>query len=88
MTLRIDAYAAIANPIRRRLIAMLADGERSVGELGSAFSITLPALSQHLRVLSRAKLVRQRRDGRRRLYRVNSQPLHEVQRWIMRQTGR
>ena len=76
---------AIANPVRRKLIAMLARGERCVAELASGFSITLPAVSQHLRVLRNAGLIRQRRHGRQRLYRLNTGPLRNVQRWIDRQ---
>ena len=84
-TIEIDAYMAIAHPIRRKLIAALARGERCVGELASGFSITLPAVSQHLRVLRRAGLVRQRRRGRQRLYRLNTAPLRNVSRWVDRQ---
>lgn len=86
LTYRIDAYAAMSSPIRRRLLDLLGDGERSVGAINEELSMTLPALSQHLRVLRRAKLVRQRQVGSRRLYRVNAQPLHAVQRWLVRHT--
>lgn len=86
-TVQIDAYMAIAHPIRRRLIATLARGERCVGELASGFSVTLPAVSQHLRVLRSAGLVRQRQRGRQRVYRLNTGPLRNVQQWIDRQVS-
>ena len=87
-TIEVDVYAAMANPVRRRVIAMLARGERSVGQMAPEFSITLPAFSQHLRVLRRANVVRQRRAGRRLVYRLNPGPLREAQRWIGRQVDR
>ena len=78
----------MAHPIRRRVIALLARGERSVGQMAPEFSITLPAFSQHLRVLRRANVVRNRRAGRRLLYRLNPGPLREAQRWIGRHVDR
>src|SRR5918999_6504290 len=62
------AYQAIADPTRRRIIEVLAQGERSVKDLVPRFPISQPALSQHLRVLREAGLVRVRRHGRFRVY--------------------
>ena len=84
----VDVYADMAHPIRRRVIALLARGERSVGQMAPEFSITLPAFSQHLRVLRLANVVKNRRVGRRLLYRLNPAPLRESQRWIGRQVER
>jgi len=78
---------AIAHPIRRKLIAMLARGDRCVGELASRFPVTLAAVSQHLRVLRSAGVVRQRQRGRQRVYQLNIGPLRAVQRWVDRQVN-
>ncbi|MGH9792769.1 MAG: metalloregulator ArsR/SmtB family transcription factor, partial [Candidatus Acidiferrales bacterium] len=55
-----DAFQALADPTRRAVLAMLVSGERSAGEIGAAFSITAPAVSQHLKALREAGLVRVR----------------------------
>ena len=75
-----DAFNAIAEPRRRDILAMLADEERSVGELVALLDYPQPSVSKHLRVLSEVGLVRPRRDGKRVLYRANAdaiKPLHE-----------
>ena len=78
-----DVYGAIADPTRRRLLDLLGKGERSAGELAARFDMSWPAVSQHLRVLRRAKLVRERREGRSRLYALDAAPLAEAcQPWI------
>jgi DNA-binding transcriptional ArsR family regulator len=76
-----DAYRAIADPTRRALLDLLAEAERSVGELVAAFSLTQPAISQHLRILVEAGLARVRRAGRQRFYSVDAAPLREVYDW-------
>jgi DNA-binding transcriptional ArsR family regulator len=63
-----DALAAVAEPRRRQLLALLGEGEAAVGDLAAHFDVTRPAISQHLRVLLDARLVTERREGRRRLY--------------------
>lgn len=77
-----DVFDAVAHPTRRALLDALAAGERSAGELGRPFAISQPALSQHLGVLRRAGLVRHRRQGRRRIYRLNPKPLARVHTWV------
>jgi DNA-binding transcriptional ArsR family regulator len=67
----IDAWQAAAEPARRRLLHLLAEGERSAGELAHSFSSTRSATSQHLAVLLAAGLVDVRAEGRRRLYRLD-----------------
>jgi DNA-binding transcriptional ArsR family regulator len=74
-------FRAIAVPSRRRMIEVLADGERTVIELCSLFDTSQPAVSQHLRVLRDAGLVRHRQDGRHRYYRLEAAPLRDVYDW-------
>ena len=77
-----DVFHAIAHPTRRAILLTLKEGERSASELGEPFQMTLPAISQHLRVLEEFELVRVRRDGRQRLYRLHPEPLGNVASWI------
>ena len=66
-----DLLAVLAEPNRRRLLELLRGGERTVTELAAQFSVTRPAISQHLGVLAAAGLVEVRQDGRFRRYRLN-----------------
>jgi DNA-binding transcriptional ArsR family regulator len=75
-------FRAVADPTRRAILDCLASKEESVMKLASSFEMTLPAVSQHLRVLQVARLVTRRRDGRNIFYRLNPEPLREVARWI------
>ena len=77
-----DVFRAIAAPTRRALLDALADGDRSAGDLGRPFRISQPGLSQHLRVLREVGLVKERREGRRRIYRLNPRPLRRVHAWV------
>ncbi len=77
-----DIFQAIADPTRRALLDRLKEGEQPVKQLASAFEMTLPAISQHLQVLSEAGLVTQRKVGRQRLYRLNPVPLKQVSDWV------
>ena len=79
---RVDALAALADPIRRELLAVLAGGERSAGELAGRFPVSRPAISRHLRVLREAGLVRSRSEGKRRLYALDPGPLRELDDWL------
>ncbi len=76
-----DVFHAIAHPARRGILLALKKGERAAGALAEPFDMTLPAISQHLRVLEDAKLVTARREGRSRLYQLRPEPLHEVATW-------
>jgi DNA-binding transcriptional ArsR family regulator len=78
----VPVFAALADPTRRRLLELLATGERSAGELAAEFDISRPGVSRHLRVLREAGLVRARGEGQRRLYSVDSAPLDEVDAWL------
>ena len=75
-------FDAIADPTRRGLLLMLREGEMGASDLARPFDTTQSAVSQHLRILSRAGLVQYRREGRRRYYRVRPQPLREVADWV------
>jgi DNA-binding transcriptional ArsR family regulator len=77
-----EALAALADPTRRELIALLAGGELAAGELARRFPVSRPAISRHLRVLREAGLVRARIDGKRRLYRLDAGPLRELDSWL------
>jgi DNA-binding transcriptional ArsR family regulator len=77
-------FRAIADPTRRRILELLAERERPVGELVDRFPLSQPALSQHLRVLRDAGLLRVRRDGRRRVYSVHAEPLRSIHVWVGR----
>jgi DNA-binding transcriptional ArsR family regulator len=75
-------FRAISDPTRREILDALARGDDSVMELAKDFAISLPAVSQHLKVLKQAGLVRGQRDGRRIVYRLNPAPLRLVSRWV------
>jgi DNA-binding transcriptional ArsR family regulator len=73
-----EVFDAIAQPTRREILRLLADGELSVGSVASHFAVTQPAISQHLKVLREAGLVEERRAGTRRLYRVRPEGLADL----------
>ena len=77
-----EAAAAIADPIRRRVLELVRDEELPAGRLAAEFRVSRPAVSRHLRVLREAGLVRERRDGRLRLYRADLAPLGELRSWL------
>ena len=77
-----NALDALADPTRRRIVELLADDERSAGEIASHFATSRPGVSRHLRVLHDAGLVRVREDGRRRLYSLDPAPLAELNAWL------
>ena len=79
-----EVFHAIADPNRRRLIDLLADGEKSVQELARDFDITLAAVSQHLAVLLDSRLVARRALGRQRLYRLEAEQLRVIDQWTSR----
>lgn len=76
------AAHAIADPIRRRVLELVRDGEVPAGRLAAEFAVSRPAVSRHLRVLREAGLVSERREGRQRLYRANPAPLAELRSWL------
>jgi DNA-binding transcriptional ArsR family regulator len=76
------ALEVLAEPNRRRILDLLRDGERPVGELVEGMRLTQPAVSKHLRVLRDAGLVEVRPDAQRRLYRIRPEPLAELDAWL------
>ena len=80
---RLDAtFAALADPTRRAILARLATGEASVGELAAPFAMSQPAISKHLKVLERAGLVSHARAAQRRPRRLVARPLEEANEWL------
>src|SRR5580704_11010021 len=77
-----DVFSALASPVRRSLLDMLADRPQTVEELAGRFDMRRPSVSQHLRILKDNGLVREQRSGRNRVYRVDATPLREVADWL------
>jgi DNA-binding transcriptional ArsR family regulator len=75
-------FAALSDPTRRRILRRLARGDRSVTDLARPFSISLPAVSKHLRVLEHAGLLRRRRKGRVHSLRLQAAPMRQASQWI------
>ena len=75
-------FAVIGDPSRRRILDELREGDRSVGQLVEALSMSQPAVSKHLRVLREAGLVRSRTVAQRRVYGIRAEPLAEVDEWL------
>lgn len=82
---RLDAtFLALADPTRRAILARLARGEATVGELAEPFAISQPAISKHLKMLERAGLISRAREAQRRPCRLEVKPLEEASHWIER----
>jgi DNA-binding transcriptional ArsR family regulator len=77
-----DAFEAIAEPNRRRILDLLRAGERPAGDVVQALSISQPGVSKHLRLLREAGLVNVRGDGQRRLYSLAPREFAEVEAWL------
>jgi DNA-binding transcriptional ArsR family regulator len=75
-------YAALADPTRRAILARLAVGEATVGELAEPFAMSLPAVSKHLKVLERAGLIARRRKAQWRPCRIEAGPLRDAVQWL------
>jgi DNA-binding transcriptional ArsR family regulator len=78
----VQVAEVVAEPTRRRILDLLREGERPVGELVAALGLSQPAVSKHLRVLRDAGLVAVRVDGSRRRYRLRPEPLRELDAWL------
>jgi DNA-binding transcriptional ArsR family regulator len=82
------ALDVLGDPVRRRILELLADGERTAGDLGAVvqeeFGISQPGVSAHLRVLRDAGFASVRPDGARRLYAVSPEPMREIDAWLQR----
>ena len=79
-----ETFNALADPTRRAILARLAQGEATVGELASPFEMSLPAVSKHLKVLQRAGLIAQGRQAQWRPCRLEPAPLKDVSDWLGR----
>ena len=75
-------FSALADPTRRAILARLADGEASVTELATPFTLTLPAISKHLKVLERAGLISRTRQAQWRPCRLEPAPLKDASDWL------
>src|SRR4051812_33784334 len=81
-----NAFDVLGDPVRRRILELLAEGDRPAGEISAVvqaeFGITQPAVSQHLQVLRDSGFATVRPEGTRRLYAVDPAPLREIDRWL------
>jgi|HubBroStandDraft_6_1064221.scaffolds.fasta_scaffold181576_4 DNA-binding transcriptional ArsR family regulator len=75
-------FQALADPTRRAVLDLLRRGSQPAGEIAQAFPVSRPAISKHLRLLRRAHLVREHREGRHRVYQLNPEPLRAVDSWL------
>jgi len=75
-------FQALADPTRRAVLDLLRRGSQPAGAIAGAFPVSRPAISKHLRLLRRAHLVREHREGRNRVYQLNPEPLRAVDSWI------
>jgi DNA-binding transcriptional ArsR family regulator len=80
---RLDAtFQALSDPTRRGMLASLALGERSIGELGEPFAMSFAGAAKHVKVLESAGLVERRKAGRKQICRLRAEPLAEAERWL------
>ena len=77
-------FSALSDPTRRAILARLAEGEATVNELAAPFDISLPAVSRHLKVLEKARLITRAREAQWRRCRLAPQPLKEAAEWVER----
>ncbi len=77
-----DVFAALANPVRREILMQLRKGPRAVNDIASSFELGRPAVSEHLQVLRKVRLVREEPRGRERYYHLDPRPLVEGETWL------
>ena len=75
-------FQALADPTRRAVLDLLRRGGQPAGQIAGAFPVSRPAISKHLRLLRRAHLVQEHREGRHRVYHLNPEPLRAVDSWL------
>src|ERR1700737_2127358 len=80
-------FRALSDPPGRRILDLLARGELCVTDLAKPFSVSLPAISKHLRVLEKAGLIRRERDGRVHRLKLEAKPMRDAAKWIERYRG-
>ena len=78
----VDVFSALGSPVRRAILMRLRSGSRTVTEIAEGFEINRPAVSEHLQVLRRARLVREEPQGRERYYHLDPRPLASVEQWL------
>jgi DNA-binding transcriptional ArsR family regulator len=78
----VTTFDVLAEPTRRRILDLLLDSERPVGDLVERLHVSQPGVSKHLKVLRDAGLVEVRHDAQRRIYRVRAEPLAEIDAWL------
>jgi DNA-binding transcriptional ArsR family regulator len=79
-----DSLSALADPTRRRIVESLAGGPLSSGDIARRFAVTAPAISQHLKTLRNARLVRVRAEAQRRIYELDAAGFEEMSDWLTR----
>lgn len=77
-----ETFAALADPTRRQIVEILASGELAAGDIARRFEMSAPAVSQHLKVLKSARLVRVRVDAQRRIYSLDPEGIETVENWL------
>jgi DNA-binding transcriptional ArsR family regulator len=77
-----EVFSTLSNPVRRRLLELLAHGPRNAGSLAKEFDLSRPAVAEHLSNLEHAALVRAVKRGRERYYHLNPEPLEELTEWL------
>lgn len=82
-----DVFAALSDPTRRAIVEQLGRGEASAGVIAAPFPISAPAISQHLKILREAGVIRVRIDGQRRVYSLDPAGLADLERWLARTRG-
>jgi len=75
-------FGALADPTRRAVLDLLRRGRQPAGQIANQFPVSRPAISKHLRLLRRAHLVEEQREGRHRFYQLNPAPLRDVDSWL------
>ncbi len=75
-------FQALADPTRRAVLDLLRQGSQPAGRIAQEFPISRPAISKHLRLLRRAHLVQEKKEGRNRFYQLNPEPLRSVDSWL------
>jgi DNA-binding transcriptional ArsR family regulator len=83
-----DVYGAIADPTRRKIIALLATGDRSAGDIAGRFDIAGPSVSRHLKVLRDSGVISFRAEAQSRIYRLETRRLAEAEKWMRKQLNR
>ena len=80
-----DVFAALADPTRREIVALLAAGERTAGDIAGRFDMAGPSVSRHLKVLRESGLITYRSEAQSRIYLLNAARLVQVQQWMQAQ---